>query len=129
MIIRFAMWFTKGKQPDRFSVLVSDHDLACKHPKRPVELITWDAVDEIRLVTTSDGPCLPDKWLCFVGREEGCSVPWEAEGFDKLLDVIKQRFPGFDYESFIQTGTDDAQTTLWRKSNKQLEDDSMTNAG
>jgi hypothetical protein len=86
------------------------------HPKRAPETIRLDDIDEMRLVTTSDGPLLPDQWHIFTGNGQGCSVPSEAREFEQLWDIFKTRFPGFNYEAIIQGGTSNAQKVLWKKS-------------
>ncbi len=109
------VWQTTPDGP--FVVNITDNDVACEHPKRKRESIRWDEVDEIRLVTTADGPHFPDMWLLFINEKlKGCSIPTEAKGFDLILDEIKNRFTGFDYEAFVKgSGTDYQQTTVWKK--------------
>ena len=97
-----------------YTVTLTDDEIICEHPKRPKESIRWDAVTEIRLVTTSEGPFLPDMWYLFLGDKTGCSVPSEANGFDQLWNVFKQRFPGLDYNAIINAGTADNQKTIWK---------------
>lgn len=58
-----------------YTLTITPNEIACEHPKRDRESIKWDAVTEIRLVTTSEGPRYPDVWLLFVGDLGGCSVP------------------------------------------------------
>ena len=98
-----------------YEVFVTDKAISCSHPKRPEEKIQLDKIDEIRLVTTSDGPRLPDMWFLFIGNGQGCSVPSEAKGFDQIWDLFKTRFPGLNYEAIMQAGTTDAQKVLWKK--------------
>ena len=114
---RKEVWETTPGGP--YQVIVTDESISCTHPKRGTELIRWDEINEIRLVTTSDGPLLPDMWYLFVGDDGGCSVPSEAKGFDQLWDIFKTRFPGFDYQGIIQAGTSDDQRVLWKKSSGQ----------
>ena len=110
---RKEVWETTPGGP--YQVIVKDESISCTHPNRATELIRWDEINEIRLVTTSDGPLLPDEWYLFVGDGGGCSVPSEAKGFDKLWDIFETRFPGFDYEGIIQAGAADEQRVLWKK--------------
>lgn len=114
---RKEVWETTPGGP--YQVFVTDEAVSCTHPKRATELIRWDEIKEIRLVTTSDGPFSPDEWYLFVGDDGGCSVPSEAKGFDQLWDIFKTRFPGFDYQGIIQAGTSDEQRVLWKKSSNQ----------
>ena len=98
-----------------YQVIITEHSLTCAHPKRPTESIRWDQVEEITLVTTSDGPFLPDVWYVFTGDGAGCSVPSEAKGFDELWDIFRSRFPTIDYEAMIAAGTYDDEKVLWNR--------------
>ena len=114
------VWETTPGGP--FEVILTDEAISCIHPKRETETIRWDDIEEIRLVTTTEGPFLPDMWYLFVGDGKGCSIPSEAKGFDQCWDVFKARFPGFDYGVILQAGTSDAQQVIWTKtSNKRME--------
>lgn len=114
---RKEVWETTLGGP--YQIIVTDESISCTHPKRATKLIRWQEINEIRLITTSDGPFLPDEWYLFVGDDGGCSVPSEAKGFEVLWDIFKTRFPGFDYEGIIQAGTTDEQRVLWKKSSSQ----------
>ena len=100
---------------EAYRLTITANEIACEHPKRDRETIRWEAVTEIRLVTTSDGPWQPDVWLLFVGDSQGCSIPTEAKDFDKLWPELKQRFPGLDYQALIAAGTTESQKTIWKK--------------
>jgi hypothetical protein len=121
------VWETTPGGP--YEVIVTEDILTCTHPKRPTESIRWDQVQEITLVTTSEGPLLPDVWYLFVGDGTGCSVPSEAKGFDQLWDVFKNRFPTIDYTAMTAAGTDDARKVIWNKgSNKPVQPTSLRSA-
>ncbi len=107
------VWETTPGGP--YTLILSEDEIACEHPKRKRESIRWDQIVEIRLVTTDEGPFLPDMWYVFIGKTGGCSVPSEAKDFDPLWDEIKNRFDGFNYDAIIEAGTDNAQKTLWEK--------------
>jgi hypothetical protein len=100
-----------------YTLIITDEEIACEHPERPREVIRWRAINEIRLVTTSDGPFHPDMWFLFMGESTGCSVPSEAKDIEQIWPLFEQRFPGLDYAAIIDGGgTSDRQTTLWRRS-------------
>ena len=98
-----------------YTLTITPNEIACEHPKRDRESIKWDAVTEIRLVTTSEGPWCPDVWLLFVGDLGGCSVPSEAKDFERLWPELTKRFPGLDYQAIIAAGTTESQKTIWKK--------------
>ena len=104
-----------------FEVIINSEKVACKHTKRPLEEIEWALVDEIYLVTNSDGPFAPDAWVIFMGHSKGCSIPFGAQNFEALFDEFKERFPGFDYEAFIREAvTYENKALLWSKKNKEI---------
>lgn len=107
------VWETTPGGP--YTVIINDEGIACEHPRRKREYIRWDQVNEIRLVTTDEGPFLPDMWYLFIGESSGCSVPSEAKDFDRLWDEFEKRFQGFNYEAILEAGTDNNQKTLWHK--------------
>jgi hypothetical protein len=108
------VWQTTPGGP--YSVVITEEELSCEHPKRPKESIRWKDVTEIQLVTTEDGPMNPDRWFIFIGDKGGCSIPDEAQGFDKLWDEIKRRFPGFDHSAYLRAENVKATVTFWKKS-------------
>ncbi len=101
---------------EEYCVGITPVGVACEHPRRKREFVAWDEIDEIRLVTTDDGPLLPDLWLLLVGRQGGCSAPQGAVGYDELYDRVSQ-FPGFDFQSVIAASvcTDQAEFVCWRR--------------
>jgi hypothetical protein len=111
------VWDTTPGGP--YEVTVTDLNLTCTHPKRPTEVIRWDHVEQITLVTTSDGPFLPDLWYVFSGVEVGCSVPSEAKGFDQLWEIFKLRFPEIDYEAMISARTGETKKVIWEKNSNR----------
>lgn len=62
-----------------------------------IEAIRWDELDEIRIVTTDEGPDLDDVYWQLANRDltKGCLVSNSAEGFQVLLRRIQQ-LPKFD---------------------------------
>ena len=100
-----------------YTVVMTRNGVACEHARRKREFVAWDEICEIRLVTTDDGPLLPDVWLMLVGRQGGCSAPQGVVGYDELYDRVS-RFSGFDFESVIAAAAciDNAEFICWRRS-------------
>lgn len=113
LVAIFEPWLPKPHLQSEYRLVITADEVACEHPKRKREAIRWEDVERIWLVTTSDGPRLPDQWLLFDGKSGGCSVPTEAVGIDAIWDELKQRFTGFDYGPIIRGGTDDARYLCW----------------
>jgi hypothetical protein len=100
---------------DPYRLTITDQEIACEHPMRKRESVRWDEVDRVWFVTTSDGPRLCDNWLLFEAKSGFCSVPTEAQGFDKIWSELKARFPGFDYQPILLGGTDEAKHLCWKR--------------
>lgn len=97
-----------------YRLTITAQELVCEHPKRKRESVRWDEVDRVWFVTTSDGPWLCDNWLLFEAKSGFCSVPTEAQGFDKIYPELK-RFVGLDYQPMALGGTDEAKHLVWKK--------------
>lgn len=115
LVAIFEPWLPRPNVQSEYCLVITADEVACEHPKRNREAIRWANVERVWLVTTSDGPRLPDQWLLFEGQHGGCSVPTEAVGFDAMWDEMKQRFAGFDYGPLIRGGTDDAKYLCWER--------------
>lgn len=103
------------EEMEPFQVVITPEELACEHPLRKREAVPWSEIREIVLITTSDGPFIPDQWLIFVGNGTGCSIPTEAGGFDALWQEITDRFPGFDVSAVLDANPGNTKKTVWRR--------------
>jgi len=108
-------WLPRPWLAPEYHLVITDDEVACEHRKRERESIRWNDVNRIWLVTTSQGPRLPDQWILFEGARAGCSFPTEAEGMDAMWDEFENRFPGFDYGPLIKGGTTDARHLCWER--------------
>lgn len=110
-------WLPKRKPAKSHRVIITDDTIGCDYPGGEPESIRWEDVTRVVLATTSDGPWVPDMWLFFFSADDKeCPIPAEAEGFDRLFDVLAAKLPGFDFEPFVTAGTDDAQYVCWERS-------------
>jgi hypothetical protein len=101
----------------RFVVRLSDTDVVCARPDGTRERVTWDELQRVEIVNTSDGPMRPDTFWLLVGDEGGCAIPWGATGEPELIERLQQ-LPGFSNEAVIGAATDtgDARRTCWVRS-------------
>ena len=101
---------------EAYKTTITKENVTVEHPKRPLELINWDEIEEILLVNTDEGPFLPDVWLILSGGDKGCSLPQGSDGFEKVFDIVS-KYEGFDFENFIQSMscTDSKSFILWKK--------------
>ena len=113
LVLFIGRRFLPTRQPEKYRAVVTDDGVACEHPRRPREFILWSAVRQISLVSTSDGPSLPDLWIIFEGEGCGCSLPTEAEGFDSVMKAF-DRFSGFDHGCFLKAETNNARYVCWK---------------
>lgn len=122
LVAIFEPWLSKPNVHSEYRLVTTTDEAACEHPKRKREAIRWENVERIWLVTTSEGPRLPDQWLLLEGEHGGCSVPTEAVGFEAIWDELQQRFPGFDYGPLIRGGTNDARYLCWDRQSSTASD-------
>ncbi|PCJ01127.1 MAG: hypothetical protein COB15_01450 [Flavobacteriales bacterium] len=115
----FDKLFKKTEQPeDRFKVTINDEFIMVEHPQRKTEKVIWKNITEIRIITTDEGPWMPDVWLALFGKEEGdgCLIPQGAEGWEQVYNIVSE-YEGFDFEQFINSMgcAENEQFLVWRK--------------
>ncbi|MGZ3420651.1 MAG: hypothetical protein ACXVEF_05760 [Polyangiales bacterium] len=84
-----------------------------------VESIAWASLDEVAIVTTSEGPFAEDVFYVLREGDHGVVVSQEAATEIALLDWL-QRLPGFRNEAVIEAmgSVDDARFVCWQKERK-----------
>ena len=85
----------------RFIVRISDTEVACERPDGKTERVGWDDLQRVEILTTSDGPMLPDVFWILHGTDRGCAIPQGARGERALLERL-QSLPGFDNGQVIE---------------------------
>jgi hypothetical protein len=91
-----------GLQPESlFIIRVSDSEVVCERPDGKVERVEWSDLQKVEVVTTDEGPFLPDVFFVLHGTTEGCAAPQGATGEDELLERLWD-LPGFDNQAFIE---------------------------
>jgi len=101
----------------RFVIHMTDSDVSCHRPDGVVETDRWDELQQVQVLTTSDGPFAPDCfWLLIGPGTTGCCIPQGATGDAELLDRL-QKLPGFDNPAFIEAmgSTQEAIFTCWQR--------------
>lgn len=80
------------------------------------EVIRWEQVETVSVVTTGDGPFAPDVYVLIQGDGTGCLVPTNADGAKELL-VRLQALPHFNHEAFVHAmgSTGNAETLCWQR--------------
>jgi hypothetical protein len=116
---------TKGSMPDKpsglipesfYVVQISEANVSCRGPKGTIESVEWDDLESVEVITTDEGPFLPDSFWFLNGLKTGCVIPWGATGETELLHRL-QKLPGFQNEALIRaaTTTDNARILCWKK--------------
>ncbi len=101
----------------RFVIQMTESAVSCHRPDGVVETVRWDDLQQVQVLTTSDGPFAPDCfWLLRGPETTGCCIPQGATGDAELLDRI-QKLPGFDNLAFIEAmgSTQEAIFTCWQR--------------
>jgi hypothetical protein len=105
------------EQPeDLFQIEITEEYAKVSHPKRPEEEINWNEIEEINIMTTDQGPFVPDVWLILMGNGKRCSIPQGYSGWEDVYNKVS-KFPGFDFENVIKSATSIENKTfnLWKK--------------
>jgi hypothetical protein len=93
-----------GGTESRFVVRLSDAEIACERPDGKVERVGWAGLQKVEIVTTDDGPFVPDVFWVLHGTDGGCAIPQGAPGDSQLLERL-QALPGFDNGAVIEAMT------------------------
>ena len=120
-------WFTrlitsqlerkKVRNPeDDYVIVLTDESIEVMNPDGTKASVRWDDIQTITLMTTDQGPFLPDVWFELNGTEGRCLFPQGAPLSDEAYQRISQ-FDGFDFEVFINamSVTDNALHLLWQR--------------
>lgn len=116
--MRIFNWFRKKYIPERVEC---DNDKIVRYvPDGSIESVEWSMLNEIRIITTDEGPWSEDIYWLFIGinESEGCAVSNSAEGFSKLFDYF-ENLSGFKDDIVVKAMgcTTNASFTVWEKKN------------
>jgi hypothetical protein len=80
------------------------------------EIVRWDALQEVSIITSDEGPFVDDLHWVLLGAPGGCAVASSAVGASELLARL-QALPGFNNEAVIQAmgSTSHAQFVCWTR--------------
>lgn len=106
------------RQPEKDYLLdISEDELVCRYRKDGrLERVRWDDLRMIEIVTTDQGPSMPDFFYVLHGSEGGCAVPLGAAGWETILERM-HALPGFDNSAAITAAseTDNARFIVWER--------------
>lgn len=99
-----------------YTVVVTDETVSYEDPDGTIESIGWNELRRVEVVTTDQGPFLPDSFWVLTGSETQCTIAQGAKGENLLLDRL-QSLSGFDNEGLISAmgSTTNARFLCWDK--------------
>jgi len=114
----FFDFFRRSSRSRTSNVQLTDDSVTHERADGAREALRWDELEEVGIVTTSDGPFAEDVFWLLLGpsRRSGCAIPASALGMDELLARL-QGLPNFDNEAVIRAmgSTTDARFQCWTK--------------
>lgn len=105
-----------------------DEDLVIRTlPDGREETLLWSDLQNVTILTSSEGPFLCNVFWVLSGAGFGCRIPSEAQGMDLLLSRLQQ-LPGFDNEAVISamSSVRDEKFLCWQRSEQ---DETAARAG
>lgn len=99
-----------------YNIAVTDEALAYENPDGTTETIGWDQLNRVEVVTTDEGPFLPDSFWVLTGNQTQCTIAQGAQNENLLLERL-QTLPGFDNDGLISAmgSTANARFLCWDK--------------
>lgn len=98
------------------SVAFDDEKIVRTMTNGETEVVRWDELLSVEIVTTDGGPWSEDVFWILKGQTGGCAVPQGAQGSSELLKRL-QDLPGFRNEVFIEAmgSTSNATFICWAR--------------
>jgi hypothetical protein len=84
-----------------YIVKLSSDAVSCERPDGKTESVRWDDLREVEIITTDQGPFVPDVFWVLHGATTGCVIPEGATGERELMERF-QHLPGFRFEAVIK---------------------------
>jgi hypothetical protein len=110
---------TKLDPECRHIVRLTDSEVTHERPGGEIERIAWSDLDKVEVLTTAEGPFLPDVFWVLHGSRGGCVIPQGATGDEELLKRL-QALPGFKNDAFINamSCTEDQRFVCWERNSR-----------
>lgn len=83
-----------------YAISITDAAVSYEHPNGTIQSIAWDELRRVEIVTTDEGPFLPDSFWVLTGEKNQCIIAQGAKGESLLLERL-QSLPEFDNEALI----------------------------
>ncbi|MAS92479.1 MAG: hypothetical protein CMO55_04715 [Verrucomicrobiales bacterium] len=105
-----------------FRVLFENETVTCIRPDGTVESFSFHRLKRVEILTTEDGPFLPDVfWVFHDSSGSGAVIPDGAEGFQEVMERVLD-LEGFDFNRFIESQgcTSHAVFPVWEQSSPDI---------
>lgn len=101
---------------DFYEITITDQAVSINHPSSGTAEIKWSDIDRILMITTDQGPFLPDVWLALCGKGLKVMLPQGAKGYDEVYDTVTQ-YDRFDFANVIEAAgsTENREFLLWTR--------------
>lgn len=121
LVLAFAPWIRAWRSPPPMDLVVSARGVRLRGARKAGDdaFVAWDALREVSILTTSDGPLTEDVFFVLQGADAAPMVIPQSLAFDhELLDALQARLSGFDNEAVVAAmgSTQDARFLLWSAS-------------
>ena len=111
-------FFRRRETRIRDHVTFSGEAVTRTRPDGVVEMIRWDDLQEVAVLTTDEGPWLEDVFFLLIASDptSGCAVPQSSDGSKQLLERLQQ-LPNFDNEALIEAmgSTTNGKFVCWKR--------------
>jgi len=99
-----------------FTIATTDAAVSYEHPNGKTESIAWDELRRVEIITTDEGPFLPDSFWVLTSDTTQCTIAQGAKGESMLLERL-QSLPEFDNEALISAmeSTSNERFLCWNK--------------
>ena len=108
--------------PESLCVIhISDTSISSNNPNGRIDVVEWQDLNSVEIVTTDKGPFLPDVFWVLNGARAKCVIPQGATGETELLNRL-QKLPGFRNDALIEAmqSIDNATFLCWQRDKDSL---------
>lgn len=102
-----------------YVVDLTDTEVICRSPNGRTERLAWDDIQRVEILTTADGPFVPDVFWVLHGSKGGCVIPQGATGEQELMTRLG-KLPDFRWEAANEamSSAEDRRFLCWDRQDK-----------
>jgi len=101
---------------DLFIVLVNENQIEYHSPKQGLQVVPWDELNKVVIITNDRGPWFCDTYWHIIGEKSNCIIPMGTAGEDNLIAAL-QKLQDFDNVQMIaaMTSVKNQQFICWKR--------------